>query len=205
MSRRSHAPERGLCRDQAVAPCRLCCGRPESDLLRGQPAYNSGDREGAKTVAATTIRAFARFDFVVVPSGSCAAMIRRHYPSLFDGDPALAQAAAALADKTYELTQFLSEIMPLERVPAKFDGRVAYHDSCSGLRELGVKSAPRRLLATVEGLELVELPGAEDVLRLRWSLPASNIRRSRIAWRATNARKSLPAVPTRSWRAISAA
>jgi L-lactate dehydrogenase complex protein LldE len=147
----------------AVNLLRLAGAAPDvpSQTCCGQPAYNSGDREGAKAVAATTIRAFSRFDYVVVPSGSCAAMIRCHYPALFRDDGALAAAAQALAAKTYELTQFLTEIMRLDRVPATFRGRVAYHDSCSGLRELGVKSAPRRLLGTVEGLQLVELPGAE--------------------------------------------
>jgi L-lactate dehydrogenase complex protein LldE len=127
----------------------------------GQPAYNSGDKADAKAIARQVIDAFAGFDYVVVPSGSCGGMISRHYPALFADDPALAAQAARLAERTYELVAFLADVLRLERLAAHYDGVVTYHDSCSGLRELGVKEQPRRLLAGVVGLTLKELPGAE--------------------------------------------
>jgi L-lactate dehydrogenase complex protein LldE len=134
---------------------------PRAQTCCGQPAYNSGDRADARAIAARVIAAFEPFDYVVAPSGSCAGMIREHYPTLFDGDPATQVRARALAGRTYELVSFLTDVRGMSRVAARFDGTVTYHDSCSGLRELGVKQQPRRLLATVEGLRLTELPSAE--------------------------------------------
>jgi L-lactate dehydrogenase complex protein LldE len=134
---------------------------PRAQTCCGQPAYNSGDRADARAIAAQVIAAFEPFDHVVAPSGSCAGMIREHYPALFDDDPAMQARARALAERTYELISFLVDVRGLKGVEARFDGTVTYHDSCSGLRELGVKQQPRRLLASVEGLRLMELPGAE--------------------------------------------
>jgi L-lactate dehydrogenase complex protein LldE len=134
---------------------------PRAQTCCGQPAYNSGDRADARAIAAQVIAAFEPFDYVVAPSGSCAGMIREHYPALFDDDPAMQARARALAERTYELVSFLVDVRGMKGVQARFDGTVTYHDSCSGLRELGVKQQPRRLLATVEGLRLKELPGAE--------------------------------------------
>jgi len=134
---------------------------PRAQTCCGQPAYNAGDRADARAIAALAIAAFEPFDYVVAPSGSCAGMIREHYPSLFDDDPAMQARARALAARTYELVSFLTDVRGMTRVEARFEGSVTYHDSCSGLRELGVKQQPRRLLATVEGLRLTELPGAE--------------------------------------------
>jgi L-lactate dehydrogenase complex protein LldE len=129
-------------------PVQTCCG---------QPGFNSGDRGTARDLAARTIEAFEGFDYVVAPSGSCAGMIRAHYPELFDDDPNWLPRANALAAKTYELTSFLVDVMGVTRVDAAFSGTVTYHDSCSGLRELGVRTQPRRLLASMEGVTLVEL------------------------------------------------
>lgn len=128
-------------------PEQTCCG---------QPAFNSGDRSTARAIAEQVIANFEAFDYVVAPSGSCAAQIRVHYPELFADDPAWAPRATALAAKTHELTQFLEGVLKVE-IDAAFAGRVTYHDSCSGLRELGIKAQPRKLLAQVEGLELVEM------------------------------------------------
>ena len=136
----------------SVPPTQVCCG---------QPAYNSGDRKDATAIAKQTIAAFRDFDYVVAPSGSCAGMIHEHYPALLAGEAAWKREADELAGRTYELMAFLVDVLKIERVAARFDGRVTYHDSCSGLRELGVKAQPRKLLASVEGLELTELPGAE--------------------------------------------
>jgi L-lactate dehydrogenase complex protein LldE len=135
-----------------VPPVQTCCG---------QPAYNSGDKEGTKAVARQVIAAFAGYDYVVAPSGSCAGMVRAHYPELFADDPADLAAARELAARTHELVSFLVDVCGLDRVSAAWRGTATYHDACSGLRELGVKEQPRRLLAGVEGLSLTELPGAE--------------------------------------------
>ncbi len=129
-------------------PSQTCCG---------QPAYNSGDRATARDLALQVIRAFRGFDYVVVPSGSCGGMAKMHYPELFADDPVLAREAQAFAQKTYELVSFLTDVLKVSRVDAIFDGTVTYHDSCSGLRELGIKSQPRKLLRTVRGLDLVEM------------------------------------------------
>jgi L-lactate dehydrogenase complex protein LldE len=134
---------------------------PDRQTCCGQPAYNSGDRATAKTLALQTIRAFADCDYIVAPSGSCAAMLKIHYPRLVSGDPDLEAEANAFAAKVHELCSFLTEIRPIASVPGRYDGRVTYHDTCSGLRELGIKSAPRRLLAKVQGLELAEMPESE--------------------------------------------
>jgi L-lactate dehydrogenase complex protein LldE len=136
----------------AVPKVQTCCG---------QPAYNSGDRADAQAIARQVVAAFLPFDYVVVPSGSCAGMIREHYPRLLAGDPAAAANARALAAKTYELVAFLADVMPPAPVGARYDGIVTYHDACSGLRELGVKTQPRRLLAEVAGLTLVEMGSPE--------------------------------------------
>src|SRR5208282_3251370 len=137
---------------KVVVPAQTCCG---------QPAYNSGDRATAKTLALQAIEAFADCDYVVAPSGSCGGMLIKHYPELFAGEPEMAQKAERFAEKTHELVSFLVDVLRLERVSARFDGTVAYHDSCSGLRELGVKAQPRLLLESVEGLSLVELDESE--------------------------------------------
>lgn len=134
---------------------------PERQTCCGQPAYNSGDRATAQTLALQTIRAFADCDAVVVPSGSCAAMLKAHYPRLLSDHPALKAEADAFAAKVHELCTFLTDIRPIASLPGRYTGRVTYHDACSGLRELGIKSAPRRLLAAVDGLELCEMPEAE--------------------------------------------
>ena len=133
-------------------PSQTCCG---------QPAFNSGDRATARRLAQQVIRAFASFDHVVVPSGSCGGMVAKHYPELFADDPGLAREARALADKTHELVSFLTDVMGVTGVAARFDGAVTYHDSCSGLRELGVREQPRRLLRSVLGLDLVEMTDAD--------------------------------------------
>jgi len=134
---------------------------PAAQTCCGQPAYNSGDRADAKLIARQVIDAFAGFDYVVAPSGSCAAMLKAHYPALFKGEPDLARRAEDLAERTHELLSFLSDVRGVSGVAAKLPASVTYHDSCSGLRELKIKGQPRRLLRSVEGLELRELPDAE--------------------------------------------
>lgn len=134
---------------------------PRAQTCCGQPAYNSGDRADAKAIALQVIDTFAGYDYVVAPSGSCAGMIRLHYPEMFADDPITRARAEELAARTWELVSFLVDVRKMHEVAAQWRRVAAYHDSCSGLRELGVRDQPRRLLASVEGLELRELPGAE--------------------------------------------
>lgn len=122
----------------------------------GQPAYNSGDRTDAIAIARNTIETFEDYDYIVAPSGSCAGMLKKHYPALFkDGD--WQDRAEAFSAKVHELMSFLVDVMGMEKVAARHEGTVTYHDSCSGLRELKVRDQPRRLLATVSGLKLKEM------------------------------------------------
>ena len=134
---------------------------PANQACCGQPAYNSGDRADTKIIAQQVIAAFELFDYIVAPSGSCAGMLRKHYPSLFANDTDWQQRAQAVADKTHELVSFLYDICGLRQVEADYNGTVTYHDSCSGLRELGIKHQPRQLLASVNGLQLTEMNDAE--------------------------------------------
>lgn len=134
---------------------------PRAQTCCGQPAYNSGDKLDVKAIARQVIEAFQPYDFVVAPSGSCAGMIKSHYPELFTDEPEWEKHAQDLARRTYELVSFLVDVCGVDAVDARYDGKVTYHDSCSGLRELGVKAQPRKLLASVAGLNLKELPGAE--------------------------------------------
>jgi len=134
---------------------------PRAQTCCGQPAYNSGDRASSKAIARQVIAAFKDFDYIVAPSGSCAGTIREHYPELFADEPAMSTDVQHLAKRTYELVSFLTDVMGMSGVAARYDGTVTYHDSCSGLRELGVKHQPRGLLRSVAGLTLAELPGAE--------------------------------------------
>lgn len=134
---------------------------PEAQTCCGQPAYNAGDRATAKELARNVIDAFLPYDYTVVPSGSCGGQVSHHYPGLFDDDPQYRGKAEALAGKTHELVSFLADVLGVEAVKARYDGLVTYHDSCSGLRELGIKAQPRRLLGTVEGLTLAEMHEAE--------------------------------------------
>jgi L-lactate dehydrogenase complex protein LldE len=134
---------------------------PSGQTCCGQPAYNSGDRADTRALAAATIAAFEGYDYIVVPSGSCASMLKSHYPNLFSGDAAAEPKARAFAERVHELVSFLVDVRGMTRAPGTFSGRVTYHDSCSGLRELGVKEQPRKLLTAIKGLELVEMPECE--------------------------------------------
>lgn len=134
---------------------------PMSQTCCGQPAYNSGDKADARAIAEATIAAFEQFDYVVAPSGSCAGMLARHYPALFRGDAKWEARAEAFAAKVHELTAFLVDVLGIDAVPVELGSTVTYHDSCAGLRELGIREQPRRLLASVQGLELREMADAD--------------------------------------------
>ena len=133
---------------------------PRAQTCCGQPAYNTGDRETARELSAGIVDAFIGYDYVVVPSGSCGGMLRHHLPHLFDDDPNLRARADALAAKTYELVSFLTDVLGVQQVVAKTGETYTYHDSCSGLRELGVKQQPRALLAAM-GATVTEMKEPE--------------------------------------------
>jgi L-lactate dehydrogenase complex protein LldE len=135
---------------EVEVPPQTCCG---------QPAYNGGDRGGAARIARDVIERFEEFDYLVAPSGSCIGMLRQ-YPSLFAGDEPWQAKARALAAKSFELTSFLVDVLGVEIAPRPPRDPVVYHDACAGLRELGIKKQPRRLLAQA-GVEVLELPDAE--------------------------------------------
>ena len=143
--------ERAGCR-VVVPPAQTCCG---------QPAYNSGARDIARGIAHDVIEAFDNLDYVVAPSGSCAAMLKLHFPGLFaDGSDRRARADR-LAARTWELMSFLADVRGVAETAVSHEGSVAYHDGCAGLRELGLRDQPRRLLASVAGLDLREIPDGE--------------------------------------------
>ncbi len=134
---------------------------PRAQTCCGQPAYNSGDRATARDLGTGILDAFGGYDYVVVPSGSCGGMLKQHLPHLFDDDPNLRARADALAAKTYELVSFLTDVLDLTQVNALYrGGQVTYHDSCSGLRELGIKQQPRALLRSM-GAPIVEMADPE--------------------------------------------
>ena len=135
-----------------VPPTQTCCG---------QPGYNSGDRAGAIALARKLVAEFESCDYLVAPSGSCTGMIKTHYADLCRDDPPLLERAAALAARTFELTDFLENVLKLDAVPGTFTGTVTYHDSCAGLREMGVKQQPRALLARMPGVRLTEMSECE--------------------------------------------
>ena len=134
---------------------------PAGQTCCGQPFFNNGFWTAAARVARRTVALLEREECIVVPSGSCASMIIKEYPRLFQGDPAMVGRVAALGRKTFELSDFLVRILGCEAVGARLVGTAAYHPSCHLLRGLGVASAPARLLGNVQGLTLRELSAAE--------------------------------------------
>jgi L-lactate dehydrogenase complex protein LldE len=152
-----HRPSVGFAAIRLLEAAGCTVEVPAAQTCCGQPAYNSGDRRDARALAAQVIEAFAGYDYVVVPSGSCGGMIAHHYPGLFGDDPNLRAGAEALAAKTHELMAFLVDVLGVETVSAELSAVATYHDSCSGLREMGVHDQPRALLASVKGLELREM------------------------------------------------
>ena len=134
---------------------------PTAQTCCGQPAHNSGDKATAEALARQTIAACEGYDYVVAPSGSCAGMLKSHYPKLLADDAAWKSRADAFSAKVYELIAFLVDVRAMTGVSQTLIARATYHDSCSGLRELGIKDQPRTLLASVEGLELVEMADCE--------------------------------------------
>ncbi len=129
-------------------PAQTCCG---------QPAFNTGYRPEARQVAARVLDLFDDAEYVVAPSGSCTTMVRVFYPELFADDPKRLKKAEQLRERFFEFSEFLVKVLKVEDVGACFHGRVAYHDSCHLLRELGISEEPRKLIRAVRGIELVEI------------------------------------------------
>jgi L-lactate dehydrogenase complex protein LldE len=134
---------------------------PEGQTCCGQPAFNTGDRATTEAIARTILDSFEGYDYVVVPSGSCGGMLAKHLPELFEDEPENRVRAERLAARCHELVSFLVDVRGLEVVESDFKGRLTYHDSCSGLRELKVKQQPRQLLLSIPGVDLVELAEPE--------------------------------------------
>ncbi len=134
---------------------------PRAQTCCGQPAYNSGDYDAARDIARQVIDSFAGYDYVVGASGSCMGTLKVHYPDLFAGDSEWGEKARDLAARSYELLSFLVDVMGVADVDARYAGTATYHDSCSGLRELGVKEQPRSLLRCVAGVSLAEMQDSE--------------------------------------------
>jgi len=132
---------------------------PDAQTCCGQPAYNSGDRRTTQQIAKDVIKHFKRFRYVVAPSGSCAGMIKKHYPEMFKDDPLMLLEAENLASRTYELVSFLKDVCDYKPDDVEIDTKLTYHDSCSNLREVKVVDQPRALLKEIDDLELIE---AED-------------------------------------------
>lgn len=134
---------------------------PMAQTCCGQPAYNSGDRADAAAIARQVIATFEPYDYVVAPSGSCAGMLKRHYPQLFAADPEMKTRAERLSARVYELVSFLNDVMKVDVIEARYEGTATYHDSCSNLREMGVSGQARQLLELVDGLDLREMEDRE--------------------------------------------
>jgi L-lactate dehydrogenase complex protein LldE len=134
-------------------PAQTCCG---------QPAFNSGYRDEARSVALHFLDVFRDSEYVVAPSGSCTSMITHHFAELFAGDPGKLAEVHQLEERVWEFSRFLLEVVKIDDVGARYEGIATYHDSCHALRELKIKSGPRRLLSKVAGLELREMDIAEE-------------------------------------------
>ncbi len=135
---------------------------PDRQTCCGQPAFNSGDTQGAHVLARKFVNEFSEFDYIVVPSGSCAGMIKTHYVEAVSGDRELRRELTTLLPRVFELTDFLLRVAKVTELSSNFEGRITYHDSCSGLRELGISKQPRALLAKVPGAELLEMKDCQN-------------------------------------------
>lgn len=135
---------------------------PEQQTCCGQPAFNSGDDAGTAIVAKQIIQVFEEFDYVVAPSGSCASMIKIHFPEVFQDDPEWFSRSQALSAKTFELLSFLKDVCDLQLDPINLEADYTYHHSCSGLRDMKVTTQPKALLSAVNGLQHKELKGSTE-------------------------------------------
>jgi L-lactate dehydrogenase complex protein LldE len=156
-----HRPSIGFAAIRLLEQADCLVEVPRAQTCCGQPAYNSGDRVTTRDLAMGILDTFGGYDYVVVPSGSCGGMLKHHLPHLFDDDPDLRARADALAARTFELVSFLTDVIGVDKLPNRYaGGTVTYHDGCSGLRELGIKQQPRKLLQAV-GASIVEMANPE--------------------------------------------
>ena len=156
-------PEAGIAVVAVLERLGLVVEYAEGQTCCGQPAFNAGAWDDARAMARYTLDVLARSDKpIVIPSGSCADMIVHHYPEILAGDPKYGPRAEAVAARTYEFSQFLVDVLGVTDLGARFVGKITYHPSCHLLRGLGVIEAPRKLLASVDGAEVTDLPGAEE-------------------------------------------
>jgi L-lactate dehydrogenase complex protein LldE len=155
-------PEAGLAAADVLERLGYAVDFPEDQTCCGQPAFNTGYRREAKEVACRCLKAIQDAEYVVVPSGSCASMIVNHFEEMFGNDPKLLEETMQLKPRIWEFSKFLLEVARVADVGARYDGVVTFHDSCHGLRELGIKEGPRVLLSQVEGLTLQEMDASEE-------------------------------------------
>ncbi len=134
---------------------------PTNQTCCGQPAFNSGYRQQARVAARRFIEIFENKEVIVCPSGSCVTMVRHHYPQLFADEPDWQRRAEAVAGKTFELTQYLVDVLGIDEIRSRYSGKITFHDSCHALRTLGIKEQPRRLIAEIAGVELIEMNDSE--------------------------------------------
>ena len=134
---------------------------PDNQTCCGQPAYNNGDLDAARKIAKQTIEAFTDYEYVVIPSGSCAGMLIHHYPKLFEDSPEWQSKATDLSHRCYEFTKFIHDISKISSFPVKHKGSITCHDSCSSLREIGNKQQTRNLINSSDNLNLIELEDGE--------------------------------------------
>lgn len=167
---------------------------PVRQTCCGQPAWNSGDREDTQAIAMDVVKTFEPYDYVVAPSGSCAGMMRKHYGEVFAGNREWEERANRFGEKVHELTSFLVEVLGVTGVSAAVSANVTYHDSCAGLRELGVKSQPRQLVQSVEGLTLTEMKDSEVCCGFggTFAVKYSEISNSIVAVKAENIEEAKP-------------
>jgi L-lactate dehydrogenase complex protein LldE len=155
-------PKVGLAMAEVLERLGYTVDFPEDQTCCGQPAFNSGYRAEARTVARHFLKTFESAEAIVVPSGSCTSMVAHHYVELFHKEPETLARVRSLAARVFEFSTFLTEVAGVEDVGARLDDIVTFHDGCHALRELGIRSGPRRLLANVRGLELREMTPAEE-------------------------------------------
>jgi L-lactate dehydrogenase complex protein LldE len=135
---------------------------PVDQTCCGQPAFNAGYHRQARVAARKFIRLFEDAQSIVCPSGSCVHMVRHHYPELLGDDPDWLRRAESIRDKTFELTEYLVDVLGVEDLHARFDGKITYHDSCHPLRGLGIMDQPRRLISKVGGAEFIEMENSDQ-------------------------------------------
>jgi len=135
---------------------------PKEQTCCGQPAFNSGYQAEARRMAERFVEVFEGEGYIVTPSGSCAAMVKKHYPSLFHDDPAMQERCRQVGNRVYEFTEFLVKVLKMEKAECAYSGSVTYHHSCHLLRTLGVKDEPLQLLKSIEGINYVEMEKADQ-------------------------------------------